>query len=106
MPTKKLQIKFYKEKEEDASISISEAKDLDLMIIPQASMGAKVKQKAVQFHSLIGKEEGQQVYSNFVELAKKFMEEQQKQKFVSGKYGNLQPLEIKSQGPNTFQFEF
>eukprot|EP00026_Physarum_polycephalum_P017589 Phypoly_transcript_18858.p1 GENE.Phypoly_transcript_18858~~Phypoly_transcript_18858.p1 ORF type:complete len:165 (+),score=12.60 Phypoly_transcript_18858:93-587(+) len=38
----------------------------DIMIIPQASMAGKIKDKKLQFHTLVGKADGQIIYETFV----------------------------------------
>jgi D-aminoacyl-tRNA deacylase len=55
----------------------------DVLIVPQASLAGKIKQKNIQYHSLIEKSEGEVIYSLFVELMKNSIHEKSKfQKFI------------------------
>jgi len=40
----------------------------DVLVIPQASLAGKMKGKQMQYHSLIDKEEGANLYKKFVEI--------------------------------------
>ncbi|KAM5176957.1 D-aminoacyl-tRNA deacylase 2 isoform 3-T3 [Callospermophilus lateralis] len=43
----------------------------DILIIPQATLGGRVKGRNMQYHSNCGKEEGLELYSLFVSLCEK-----------------------------------
>ena len=43
----------------------------NILIIPQATLGGRVKGRSMQYHSNSGKEEGLELYSQFVTLCKK-----------------------------------
>jgi D-aminoacyl-tRNA deacylase len=85
----------------------------DVLIVPQASLAGKIKQKNVQYHSLIEKSEGEIIYSLFVELMKNSIHEKSKFQLIlikqgslqSGVYGNRQGLKFNSEGPFTHTFE-
>jgi len=84
----------------------------DVLIVPQASLSGKLKQNSLQFHSLIEKEKGLSLYSQFVDEWKKHVESNSEGKngkkgtVISGVYGNRQGLKLISSGPYTSQFEF
>lgn len=75
----------------------------DVLIIPQASMGGKIKQKNVQYYSLIDKKEGERLYYKFCEGMKQNLSE--KSQLQHGTYGNRQELKFESLGPFTHSFE-
>jgi D-Tyr-tRNAtyr deacylase len=85
----------------------------DVLIIPQASLAGKIKQKTTQYHGLIDKEVGADMYKKFVEIvtervAKAAEAENAKKKGTvkCGTYGNRQGLKFVSGGPFTHQLEF
>ena len=55
--------------------SVIEAKG-DILVVPQASLAGKMKQKKMQYHSLIEKEKGEVLYSKFVNLLKNGMQQE------------------------------
>ncbi|CAG5866914.1 D-aminoacyl-tRNA deacylase 2-like [Menidia menidia] len=84
-----------------------------VLIVPQATLGGKVKGKAMQYHNNINKEEGLQLYQAFVSLC----EEELKAAVASagseaevtlkhGTYGNRQVLQLDTNGPYTHLTEF
>eukprot|EP01080_Neovahlkampfia_damariscottae_P003399 gene3399-5944_t len=75
----------------------------DILIVPQASLAGKIKQKNVQYHSLIEKSGGKEIYDAFVEMMKSTIHE--KSILQSGVYGNRQGLKFISEGPFTHSFE-
>jgi len=88
-------------------ISVQEAKG-SILIIPQASLLGKLKQKKVQYHGLIDKDAGLQLYKVLVDLFTTVVGKQEADstKVVAGVYGNRQGLKMDSSGPNTHQFDF
>lgn len=88
--------------EKEELISIKEA-PCDIMIIPQSSMGGKIKQKVLTYYSLCDKQEGEKLYYQFCELMKQNLNEKSELKY--GTYGNRQELKFESFGPFTNSFE-
>ncbi|XP_030071237.1 D-aminoacyl-tRNA deacylase 2 isoform X2 [Microcaecilia unicolor] len=83
----------------------------DILIIPQATLGGKVKGRRMQYHSNIGKEEGMALYSKFVdlcerELATKVQCTEAGVQVKHGTYGNRQVLQLNTNGPYTHLVEF
>ncbi|XP_066199111.1 D-aminoacyl-tRNA deacylase 2 [Saccopteryx leptura] len=82
-----------------------------ILIIPQASLGGKVKGRSMQYHSNSGKEEGLELYSQFVTLCEKELAANSKCAEAGvvvehGTYGNRQVLELETNGPYTHLIEF
>nr|KAG5712888.1 hypothetical protein BaRGS_007485 [Batillaria attramentaria] len=50
----------------------------DVLIIPQATLGGTVKGKVMQYHKNIAKDEGLQLYSEFVSVFRKTIEKNEK----------------------------
>lgn len=83
----------------------------NVLIIPQATLGGKVKGKVMQYHGNIGKEEGQQLYAQFVSQCEKEMAASSKcceggVVVRHGTYGNRQVLKLDTNGPYTHLMEF
>ncbi|XP_062508607.1 D-aminoacyl-tRNA deacylase 2-like [Corticium candelabrum] len=84
----------------------------DILVVPQATLGGKIKGRAVQYHGNIAKDDGQQLYDEFVSLCNKEVSESstsgdsQHQQVHHGSYGNRQVLSIVTNGPFTHLFEF
>ncbi|XP_028935128.1 D-aminoacyl-tRNA deacylase 2 isoform X1 [Ornithorhynchus anatinus] len=83
----------------------------DILIIPQATLGGKVKGRGVQYHCNSGKEEGLGLYSQFVELCEKELTSNSKCAEAGvtvkhGTYGNRQVLKLDTNGPYTHLIEF
>uniref|UniRef100_A0A2K6FDM4 D-aminoacyl-tRNA deacylase n=1 Tax=Propithecus coquereli TaxID=379532 RepID=A0A2K6FDM4_PROCO len=83
----------------------------DILIIPQATLGGRVKGKNMQYHSNSGKEEGLELYSQFVTLCEKELAANSKCAEAGvvvehGTYGNRQVLKLDTNGPYTHLIEF
>jgi D-tyrosyl-tRNA(Tyr) deacylase len=77
----------------------------DIMVIPMASMGGKLKGSSVQYHSNVSRDEGKELYDLFVNECKK--NAGSKNKVVSGTYGNRQSLKFDAElGPFAHLLEF
>ena len=74
----------------------------DLLIIPQATLGGKLKGKALQYHSNIEKDFGRKLYGAFCEKLATIMDEGRLQK---GFYGARQVLSMETNGPFTHVLE-
>ncbi|CEM00937.1 unnamed protein product [Vitrella brassicaformis CCMP3155] len=78
----------------------------------KASMAAKLKGNALQFHSLIMKEEGAALYASLVTQIQNTAEQMEKATkgktitVVAGVYGNRQGLKFSSSGPNALNLTF
>ncbi|XP_004682011.1 PREDICTED: probable D-tyrosyl-tRNA(Tyr) deacylase 2 [Condylura cristata] len=82
-----------------------------ILIIPQATLGGRVKGRSMQYHSNSGKEEGLELYSQFVTLCKKELTSNSKCAEAGvvvehGTYGNRQVLKLDTNGPYTHLIEF
>ncbi|CAK6432580.1 unnamed protein product [Pipistrellus nathusii] len=83
----------------------------NILIIPQATLGGKVKGRSMQYHSNSGKEEGLELYSQFVLLCEKELAANSKCAEAGvvvehGTYGNRQVLKLDTNGPYTHLIEF
>ncbi|KAL9654982.1 hypothetical protein ABK040_008770 [Willaertia magna] len=82
---------------ENGKESILNFEKFDIMIVPQASLAGKLKNKQMQYHSLIDKELGKQLYEQFVRECKELVKAGST--LVEGTYGNRQGLKFESDGP-------
>lgn len=81
----------------------------DVLIIPQATLGGNLKGKVMQYHRNINKEEGETLYSAFVDLCRNTVQGQEKSKdcdVKAGTYGNRQVFSTDTNGPFTHLIEF
>ncbi|NXV54138.1 DTD2 deacylase, partial [Uria aalge] len=83
----------------------------DVLIIPQATLGGKLKGKKMQYHANIEKEKGLELYSQFVTLCEKELAANAKCVEAGvlvkhGTYGNRQVLKLDTNGPYTHLVEF
>lgn len=84
----------------------------DILIIPQACLGGKMKGKLFQYHYNIDKEKGLDFYTKFVDLCKKYAAEHpmwssnKDLKILSGTYGIRQVYSTETNGPNIHMVEF
>ncbi|XP_006116422.1 D-aminoacyl-tRNA deacylase 2 [Pelodiscus sinensis] len=83
----------------------------NLLIIPQATLGGKLKGRNMQYHSNIEKENGMELYSHFVTLCEKELAANTKCTEAGvvvkyGTYGNRQVLKLDTNGPFTHMIEF
>jgi len=72
----------------------------DLLIVPQATLGGKLRGKSMQYHNNINKQEGQKLFDLLVKLCK-----EKEFNVEHGTYGNLQVLSIETNGPYTHSIE-
>lgn len=78
----------------------------DILIIPQATLGGKMKGKSMQYHYNVEKSFGQQLYSKFVDMCREALHNKAPEKEVKyGTYGNLQVLNIFTHGPYTHSID-
>ncbi|XP_073205068.1 D-aminoacyl-tRNA deacylase 2 isoform X2 [Lepidochelys kempii] len=83
----------------------------NLLIIPQATLGGRLKGRNMQYHSNIEKEKGMELYSHFVTLCEKELAANTKCAEAGvvvkyGTYGNRQVLKLDTNGPFTHMVEF
>uniref|UniRef100_A0A8C9G0F0 D-aminoacyl-tRNA deacylase n=1 Tax=Pavo cristatus TaxID=9049 RepID=A0A8C9G0F0_PAVCR len=83
----------------------------DVLIIPQATLGGKLKGRKMQYHANIEKEKGMELYSQFVTLCEKELAANAKCMEAGvlvkhGTYGNRQVLKLDTNGPYTHLVEF
>ncbi|KAG7255724.1 hypothetical protein CRUP_011753 [Coryphaenoides rupestris] len=84
-----------------------------VLVVPQATLGGRVKGRAMQYHGNIGKEEGLQLYSRFVSLCQAQLGPAggaqgagAEAEVKHGTYGNRQVLQLDTNGPYTHLMEF
>ncbi|KAG5468383.1 hypothetical protein LSCM1_02363 [Leishmania martiniquensis] len=109
--------------------SLEECPEMDIVIVPQASLGGKLKGRSVQFHQLVDKAVGAALYDrfcHFVRIARGVdetsvdangapLKEQDapagdgwikyNSRVISGTFGNRQGLRLESEGPFTHVFD-
>ncbi|NWR57040.1 DTD2 deacylase, partial [Bucorvus abyssinicus] len=83
----------------------------DVLIIPQATLGGKLKGRKMQYHANIEKEIGLELYSQFVSLCEKELAANVRCVEAGvlvkhGTYGNRQVLKLDTNGPYTHLIEF
>ncbi|XP_075386845.1 D-aminoacyl-tRNA deacylase 2 [Tenrec ecaudatus] len=83
----------------------------NILIVPQATLGGKVKGRNMQYHANSGKEEGLELYSQFVTLCEQELAANSKCAEAGvvvehGTYGNKQVLKLDTDGPYTHLIEF
>uniref|UniRef100_A0A8C3B5K8 D-aminoacyl-tRNA deacylase n=1 Tax=Cairina moschata TaxID=8855 RepID=A0A8C3B5K8_CAIMO len=83
----------------------------NVLIIPQATLGGKLKGRKMQYHVNIEKEKGLELYSQFVTLCEKELAANAKCTEAGvllkyGTYGNRQVLKLDTNGPYTHLVEF
>lgn len=82
-----------------------------ILVIPQATLGGKLKGRRMQYHANIEKEIGLELYSQFVIQCEKQLAANVKCTEAGlvvkhGTYGNRQVLRVDTNGPYTHQIEF
>ncbi|XP_078001108.1 D-aminoacyl-tRNA deacylase 2-like [Glandiceps talaboti] len=98
------------ESESGKTVSILELPG-DVLIVPQATLGGKLKGKVMQYHSNIHKSPGMELYTSFVQQIQQTVENNGKSKECScqvkwGTYGNRQVLSMVTNGPFTHSMDF
>lgn len=72
----------------------------DVLIVPQATIGGRVKGRSMQYHGNIDKETGSQLYEEFVGRCREVVRQTREQCQVHcGIYGNRQVLSMVTNGP-------
>lgn len=82
----------------------------DVLVVPQATLGGRLKGKVMQYHNNISKEQGLQLYTNFVTQCKDTLEKNVKSQEAGckvhwGTYGNRQVLAVDTNGPYSHVIE-
>ncbi|KAL0525910.1 LOW QUALITY PROTEIN: putative D-Tyr-tRNA(Tyr) deacylase [Leishmania naiffi] len=120
---------FSPEKMISRPLSLEECPEMDILIVPQASLGGKVKGRSVQFHQLVPKDVSAALYDrfcHFVRVARgvdetrvdangaSLSEERVPEaaswikynsRVISGTFGNRQGLRFETDGPFTHTFD-
>lgn len=78
----------------------------DILVIPQATLGGKLKGNTTQYHGLVSKDLGSQLFDSFVSTVSSYNESGWSGKVESGVYGARQILQMETNGPFTHIFEF
>lgn len=83
----------------------------NVLIIPQATLGGRLKGRRMQYHSNIEKERGMALYSLLVALCERELTSAAKcaesgAALKHGTYGNRQVLKVDTNGPFTHLIEF
>lgn len=82
--------------------TIAQAGANEIMVVPQASLAGKMKNKRMQYHNACKKDLGEELYQNFAAMLAQELEV-----VKHGTYGNTQGLKFSSVcGPFTTYFEF
>ncbi|XP_067142199.1 D-aminoacyl-tRNA deacylase 2-like [Centruroides vittatus] len=76
----------------------------DILIVPQACLGGRLKGKSFQYHRIINKSEGFELYEVFIKKCKELVAEKINVKY--GTYGNRQVLNMETNGPYTHIIDF
>ncbi len=82
-----------------------------VLIVPQATLGGRLKGKMMQYHGNIDKAVGQELYTKFVQQCQNMVAENSKCQEARavvqwGTYGNRQVLSMDTNGPFTHLVEF
>jgi len=99
-----LNVKLCESDNEGKLVSVLELPG-DILIVPQATLGGRIKGRAVQYHGNVNKQLGEQLYVQFVSRCKELVEHSTqysttKQCYVQcGTYGNRQVLSMETNGP-------
>mgnify|MGYP001602129933 FL=1 len=101
----------------DGIASLLDSPLSSILIVPQASLGGKLKGKAVQYHGLVPKDTGVEVYASFCAMVRQCLSSPGPSSALDavstpgtlrvqcGTYGNRQALDFESEGPNTHFFD-
>lgn len=74
----------------------------DILIVPQATLGGKLKGKSLQYHGNMGKEPGLTLYTELQRaLHNRFDAEVPDRKLLAGCYGATQMLAMVTNGPSS-----
>jgi len=76
----------------------------EVLIIPQATLGGRIKGNVMQYHKNIDKAIGEQLYSGFVRACQAIVEKNGPSiehgcGVLKGTYGNRQVLSVETNGP-------
>lgn len=82
-------------------MAISE-NECEIMIIPQATLGGKLKGKQLQYHGNIKKDIGETMYNSFCTK----LQNHSSLTIVTGTYGNRQVLSMQTEGPFSHVIDF
>lgn len=81
--------------------------NFDILVIPQATLGGKLKGSTTQYHGLVSKDLGSELFNYFVNAIREYKSTQGWLGNVeSGVYGSRQILQMETNGPFTHVFEF
>ena len=74
----------------------------DILVVPQACLGGKLKGKSFQYHNLLGKDVSHDLYQGFLDECKlRIALSNSKGSFKHGTYGIRQVLRLETNGPFT-----
>ena len=74
----------------------------DVLVVPQATLGGKVKGKQLQYHGNINKSQGLEMYNLFCAEIRECC----KSTVETGTYGNRQVLRTETEGPFSHVLDF
>lgn len=82
-----------------------------ILIVPQATLGGRMKGRAIQYHHNINKDKGFELYNRFIELCKTYASENPRWKqsgcrVEAGTYGIRQVYSSETNGPFLHIIEF
>eukprot|EP00004_Rigifila_ramosa_P020841 TRINITY_DN5460_c0_g1_i2.p1 TRINITY_DN5460_c0_g1~~TRINITY_DN5460_c0_g1_i2.p1 ORF type:complete len:114 (-),score=18.06 TRINITY_DN5460_c0_g1_i2:57-398(-) len=81
-------------------VPLTEVPNFNILVVPQASLGGKLRGTTMQYHGNAPKDDGARLYDEFVALLRK-EGAAHNVTVVAGTYGNRQALEFSSSGPFT-----
>ncbi len=90
------------EKEEGAKRVSAAEGAADVLVVPQATLGGKLKGRALQYHGNVAKEDGERLYEAFCQ---RLRSREGLGKVESGVYGARQVLSSQTNGPFTHVFD-
>eukprot|EP00922_Rhytidocystis_sp_ex-Travisia-forbesii_P042981 GHVS01064240.1.p1 GENE.GHVS01064240.1~~GHVS01064240.1.p1 ORF type:complete len:196 (-),score=36.38 GHVS01064240.1:1495-2082(-) len=81
--------------------------NVSILLVPQSTLGGRLKGVVMQFHGLVDKVSGEALYDKLkIELQKRASAQSAKViSITSGVYGNRQGLRLESAGPSTIQLD-
>uniref|UniRef100_T1JJB4 D-aminoacyl-tRNA deacylase n=1 Tax=Strigamia maritima TaxID=126957 RepID=T1JJB4_STRMM len=77
----------------------------DILIVPQATLGGKLKGSSIQYHNNSSKDEGLKLYEEFVRETCESLNKNSKCKVKCGVFGERQILKMETNGPFTHILE-
>ncbi|ELT95466.1 hypothetical protein CAPTEDRAFT_175988 [Capitella teleta] len=105
LATKVLNARVFKPEDSEKAISVLNLPG-DVLIVPQATLGGRLKGNVLQYHRNLAKDESLKLYTDFVELCTKTVGDNNNRygygcQVFGGTYGNRQVLSMETNGPHS-----